>query len=44
MNTNRVLGRSGIPVSAMGIGCWAIGGDSFGAVDDKESIRAIQRA
>ncbi len=44
MNTNRVLGRSGIPVSAMGIGCWAIGGDSFGAVDDKESIRAIHRA
>ena len=29
----RVLGRSGIEVSALGLGCWAIGGDgaaSFG--------------
>jgi len=24
--TNRVLGRSGIEVSALGVGCWAIGG------------------
>jgi aryl-alcohol dehydrogenase-like predicted oxidoreductase len=52
----RVLGRSGIQVSAMGLGCWAIGGPllstdsaylghlSWGTVDDSESIRAIQRA
>jgi aryl-alcohol dehydrogenase-like predicted oxidoreductase len=48
----RVLGRSGIEVSAMGLGCWAIGGpfhhgDSvvgYGEVDDRESIRAIRRA
>lgn len=44
MNEKKALGRSGIPVSAMGIGCWAIGGDSFGTVDDNESIRAIHRA
>lgn len=52
----RLLGRSGIQVSALGMGCWAIGGpftrvDSstprplgWGQVDDKESIRAIHRA
>jgi aryl-alcohol dehydrogenase-like predicted oxidoreductase len=48
----RLLGRSGIEVSAVGMGCWAIGGpflmdgraDGWGAVDDAESIRAIHRA
>ncbi len=46
----RTLGRSGIQVSAMGLGCWAIGGPFFagdtpqgwGEVDDAESLRAIQ--
>jgi aryl-alcohol dehydrogenase-like predicted oxidoreductase len=48
----RRLGRSGIEVSALGLGCWAIGGpfrmfgkpDGWGDVDDDESIRAIHRA
>jgi len=48
----RELGRSGIQVSAMGLGCWAIGGPfwagddavGWGDVDDDESIRAIHRA
>jgi aryl-alcohol dehydrogenase-like predicted oxidoreductase len=41
----RTLGRSGIPVSAMGIGCWAMGGSGWGGgADDQESIRAIHRA
>ncbi|MBN2044487.1 MAG: aldo/keto reductase [Anaerolineales bacterium] len=48
----RVLGRSGIEVSAMGLGCWAIGGPwtmngspaGWSEVDDNESIRAIHRA
>jgi aryl-alcohol dehydrogenase-like predicted oxidoreductase len=48
----RVLGRSGIRVSALGFGCWPIGGliiengksVGWGAVDDDESIRAIHRA
>lgn len=49
----RQLGRSGIQVSAMGLGCWAIGGPftnmegvpvGWGDVDDNESIRAIHRA
>ncbi|MBN1538433.1 MAG: aldo/keto reductase [Anaerolineales bacterium] len=45
----RTLGRSGIEVSALGLGCWAIGGPwqfqdgpgGWGEVDDAESIRAI---
>lgn len=48
----RKLGRSGIEVGAIGMGCWAMGGPAFngeqpigwGAVDDEESIRAIDRA
>lgn len=48
----RTLGRSGIEVSAMGLGCWAIGGPfwregkpvGWGEVDDDESIRAIHHA
>jgi aryl-alcohol dehydrogenase-like predicted oxidoreductase len=52
MMTQRALGRSGIAVSALGMGCWAIGGpfmmdgrpDGWGDINDAESIRAIQRA
>lgn len=52
MTFQRVLGRSGIQVSAMGLGCWAIGGpfwngdepQGWGEVDDEESIRAIHCA
>ena len=52
----RKLGKSGIEVSAIGLGCWAIGGPlwyisngerlplSWGKIDDKESIRTIHRA
>lgn len=48
----RVLGRSGIDVSALGMGCWAIGGPfwsgetplGWGEVDDEESIRAVHAA
>jgi aryl-alcohol dehydrogenase-like predicted oxidoreductase len=43
----RSLGRSEIQVSALGLGCWAIGGTSeeslgWDGVNDAESIRAIQ--
>jgi methylglyoxal reductase len=39
------IGKSGIQVSAVGIGAWAIGGDSsWGPSDDSESIRTIHRA
>src|SRR5688572_32659464 len=42
---NRILGRSGIEVSPMGIGCWTIGGSNWGGgADDEESIRGIHKA
>ncbi|MFF3146472.1 aldo/keto reductase, partial [Streptomyces sp. NPDC057927] len=50
---NRTLGRTGIEVSALGFGCWAIGGEwatpdgqplGWGKVDDEESVRAVRRA
>jgi aryl-alcohol dehydrogenase-like predicted oxidoreductase len=48
----RALGRSGIEVSALGMGCWAIGGPwtfngapaGWSEVDDGESRRALDRA
>lgn len=48
----RKLGKSNIEISAMGLGCWAIGGPfwrgetpvGWGEVDDNESIAAIHRA
>ncbi|GGQ44991.1 oxidoreductase [Streptomyces althioticus] len=53
MEFTRTLGRSGIQVSALGFGCWAIGGEwqdgagqplGWGKVDDEESVRAVHRA
>ena len=46
------MGRSGLQVSPMGLGCWAIGGTwywldgpgGWGDIDDNESIRAIHAA
>jgi aryl-alcohol dehydrogenase-like predicted oxidoreductase len=48
----RTLGRSGLEVSAIGLGCWAIGGPfwldgkpvGWGEVDDDESAWAVHRA
>jgi aryl-alcohol dehydrogenase-like predicted oxidoreductase len=39
----RVLGRTGLKVSEIGFGAWAIGG-SWGPQDEKESIAALHRA
>ncbi len=52
MTFTRKLGRSNIEISALGMGCWAIGGPfwsgetalGWGEVDDDESIRAVHRA
>ena len=48
----RMLGRSGIQTSALGMGCWAIGGPmhmqgtplGWGKVNDEKSKRALRRA
>jgi len=48
----RILGRSEVEISALGMGCWAIGGPwtfkggaaGWGQIDDGESIRAIHLA
>jgi len=49
----RTLGRSGIQVTALGMGCWAIGGPftgfgsmplGWGDVDDQASLEAIKAA
>ncbi len=40
----RTLGKSGIEVTSMGIGLWAVGGDFWGSTDDRESLRAIDAA
>ncbi|OGW85277.1 MAG: hypothetical protein A3C35_04930 [Omnitrophica bacterium RIFCSPHIGHO2_02_FULL_46_11] len=40
----RKLGKTGLEVSELGFGCWAIGGTSYGATDDKESLRALAYA
>lgn len=48
----RNLGRSDLEISALGMGCWAIGGPharqgspvGWGQVNDEESIRGLRRA
>ncbi|MDO8496872.1 MAG: aldo/keto reductase [bacterium] len=45
----RTLGSTGIEVSEIGFGTWGIGGlskgpTSYGPTDDKESVKALQRA
>lgn len=48
----RILGKSGLKVSPLGLGCWAIGGPfwkkgqpvGWGQVNDPDSIRAIHHA
>lgn len=49
MINGRRLGNSGIRVSQVGFGAWAIGGStpgatSYGATDDQSSLRALRRA
>jgi aryl-alcohol dehydrogenase-like predicted oxidoreductase len=44
----RVLGKTGLKVSEIGFGAWAIGGNahgnSYGQTDDKQSLAAVERA
>lgn len=45
---HRVLGRTGLEVSEIGFGAWAIGGNahgnSYGPTDDATSVAAVRRA
>ncbi|MFW6251724.1 MAG: aldo/keto reductase [Halanaerobium sp.] len=40
----RYLGNSNLKVSAVGLGTWAYGNDTFGRVEDQQSIKAIRAA
>jgi aryl-alcohol dehydrogenase-like predicted oxidoreductase len=40
----RTLGRTGLRVSDVGFGAMTIGGEVFGATDDRESLRALHHA
>ena len=40
----RILGRTGLRVSEVGFGSWAIGGTSYGTTSDQESLDALAAA
>jgi methylglyoxal reductase len=40
----RALGQSGLEVTAIGLGCWVMGGWMWGGAEDDESIAAIRTA
>ena len=40
----RTLGKTGLEVSGVSVGMWAIGGDAWGPVEDADSLAAIRRA
>src|SRR5215470_18861319 len=39
----RPFGHTGIQISAVGFGCWEIGG-GYGSIEESEFIRAVNRA
>jgi aryl-alcohol dehydrogenase-like predicted oxidoreductase len=40
----RRMGESDLVVSAIGFGCWPMGGTQYGEVDDQEEVQAVQYA
>lgn len=40
----RQMGTSELEVSAIGFGCWELGGEFYGAIDETEAVAAIHRA
>ena len=39
----RAFGQTGIQISAIGVGCWEIGG-GYGGIEEAEFARAVNRA
>ncbi len=39
----REFGQTGLKVSAIGFGCWELGG-GYGSIDDAEVVAAVNRA
>src|SRR5215475_3234413 len=39
----RAFGKTGIQISALGFGCWEIGG-GYGSIEEAEFIKAVNRA
>ncbi len=44
MRTRRKLGRQGLEVSALGLGCMGMASQFYGAADERESLATIHRA
>jgi aryl-alcohol dehydrogenase-like predicted oxidoreductase len=40
----RTLGKSGMDVTRMGLGLWAVGGETWGPTDDRQSLDTIDAA
>jgi aryl-alcohol dehydrogenase-like predicted oxidoreductase len=40
----RVLGKSGLEITKLGLGLWPVGSDGYGITDDQESIKTIEVA
>ena len=40
----RTMGSADLTISALGFGCWEMGGNQYGEVDDEEERRAVERA
>ena len=40
----RILGKTGLRISTIGFGAWAIGGNMWGPQDDNDSIAALNKA
>ena len=40
----RILGKSGLEITSISLGLWAIGGDGFGKTDDQNSLDTIDVA
>ena len=40
----RTMGASDLTISAIGFGCWEMGGNQYGDVDDQEETHAVHRA